>query len=324
MIAEVCGGNLQAHSGSEFGDLSFLTRIEGRQYTGVCLVKSYQEKGQFTPANDGGLLHQIFQAANIELMEFVAIVSGNDLHPGLKAFIRQIMGYKKKKFVFVERNQLLRIAKEYLERHTISSNRLEYAFDDIPKFQKMVESKDIDQNTEKNLEEFVNNIREKCSEYGSKACERCMRDNPELCIQKMIAAFIGGDFGLYPRLGCGYFSFKTEIEKDKPHRTVTCLIKSYQSKGPKTRFTIKNNGGLLPYTIWAANTGKTDIVGIVSGKDLESGLKSYLEMIMRYGGKRFFFIGRKELFRISETYRRNIGELLLPEITKRIGGDIHG
>lgn len=300
MMAEFIKGELGPHYGLEYGDFSFSTRIDNISQSVICLVKSYRGKGHghpFTPSDDGRLISQVLWAANTGPVDFIAIVSGERLDPRLKGYIGQIIRSRKKRYVFLERTELIQIAKAYIDKKRGKNYRLEIKFDEIPVFQQCPSLKRIDPNIIDDLRAFVTDLGEKCSKQGHEQCSTCLKERKGLCIQRVIAEFAGGDLALYPGLKCGYLSFG--IKMDRKSYTVACLTKSYRSKGPKTRFTTANNGGLLSHIQWAASREPVDIIAIASGKLLDSQLKDHIRQFIEYGNKRLVFLEEDELLRIA-------------------------
>ncbi len=112
VVASVANGQLGPHSPVEFGDLTFRTRVDGGNYTVVCLVKS-RASGNLTIFHDGRLIPQILQAKNDSLIEFIAIVSSAYIDARLREQIKQIIVWARKKVVFIETDELIRILEKY-------------------------------------------------------------------------------------------------------------------------------------------------------------------------------------------------------------------
>jgi hypothetical protein len=117
LVAYFSGGDLGPHHGLEYGDLSFQTKIDGKLQTIVCLGKRYQGKShgaRYTLKNDAGLPSQVYKATRLDSIDFIAIVSGQDLDAQLKEYIRSLIESRRKKLILVCRDELIRFAAEYV------------------------------------------------------------------------------------------------------------------------------------------------------------------------------------------------------------------
>lgn len=189
--------------------------------------------------------------------------------------------------------------------HRIKERRkTEYLFDEIPEFQTISTIEEIreletnDPTIVKRLEKFVDNLKEKCDEYGRETCNTCLQVSHGLCIQRMIATFSGGNLRTRGPFQYGDLSFQTKI--DGQTETVVCSARAYRGHGH--RFTPAHDGGLISEVLHLANTTAVDVIAIVSGALLHPLLKEYIRQIIESRGKKFIFIEREELIRLAAAY----------------------
>ncbi|AKB36998.1 hypothetical protein MSSAC_2408 [Methanosarcina siciliae C2J] len=123
IIAYFTNGELHAHSGVEFGDVSFRQTIDGSSYNIVCLAKSYNEAPimsggdrKYTMKKNSGLLNQVVETVFDGRIDFIGIISGADLDPRLKETIVSLVRTQSKKIVFFEKRDIARISSQYFKQ----------------------------------------------------------------------------------------------------------------------------------------------------------------------------------------------------------------
>lgn len=119
VIASFTQGDLHAHSPVEFGDVSFRQNLNGSSQLIVCLAKSYNgaqkvnDDRKFTMKNNAGLINQAVEAVSDSRIDFLGIISGADIDPRLREALIDLVKMKRKKIVFFEKNDLIRILSKY-------------------------------------------------------------------------------------------------------------------------------------------------------------------------------------------------------------------
>ena len=71
------------------------------------------EDHKYTMKNNGGLLNQVVDTIFDSRISFIAIISGADLDPRLRESIESLVKFQKKKIVFIETKELVRILSQY-------------------------------------------------------------------------------------------------------------------------------------------------------------------------------------------------------------------
>ncbi len=110
---------LHAHSGYEFGDISFKENIDGEMYTIVGLGKSIYNKNfkhSLTLKNEDGmkLLSQFVDALMDSRIRFISIISSAIVDDKLKETMIELAKWKVKKILFIERDHIVRVLSQYL------------------------------------------------------------------------------------------------------------------------------------------------------------------------------------------------------------------
>jgi hypothetical protein len=120
---------LHAHSGYEYGDLTFKEVIEGSTLTIVGLSKSCLNKPnkfKLTLKNQEGLklIAQFLKALSDDRIQFISVVSSAIIDDDLKETLKELVKWKTKKLLFIERDHIVRLLSDYLSKlqEPISAN----------------------------------------------------------------------------------------------------------------------------------------------------------------------------------------------------------
>jgi hypothetical protein len=213
-------------------------------------------------------------------------------------------------FTINSENEIFYIKENKLYRFN-NNDKILYNWDELPSFKDIPKLKDLHPTVQKAQAINITQILEKCKKYKGK-CRSChiLKDEDEICLSKIFSKISEGQ--AHPHSGAEYGDFEFPQKFLDQTEILYGIAKSYKKTPSITaefllgisfgKLTYKNSDNLLEQFIEACMDDSVRFILVVSGRIIESRLKSILIEISRWKKKKVTFIEPKELIPIFAHY----------------------
>ncbi len=213
-------------------------------------------------------------------------------------------------FTIDSENEIFYIKENKLYRY-INTDKIVYNWDELPSFKEIPKLNDLLPTVKKAQALNITQILEKCKDYKGK-CRSChiSENDDKICISKVFAKISNGQ--PHPHSGAEFgdfafpqkFSVQAEIlygiaksYKDTPKKTAEILLDIQFGK-----LTYKNNDHLFEQFVEACWNDSIRFILVVSGRIIDTRLRSILIDFAKIKKKKLTIIGPEELIPILANY----------------------
>jgi hypothetical protein len=234
------------------------------------------------------------------------------LHPALKIQINQI--FKELNLTYeIDKNTELFYIRENKLYHKEETNKFIYKWDELPIFEEIPKIDEVDDTIKETQARNITEILEKCNNRKGE-CRNChLKDKKEdICLLKIFAKYSNGQ--AHPHTGTEFGDFEFPQSFPSGLENIIGIAKSYGKKPSKNQnpqnihgvdfglLTFKSNDNLLEQFFQLSMEGTVRFIMVVSGREIDTGLKNALFEIARWKQKKFTIITPKELIPIFSYY----------------------
>ncbi len=234
------------------------------------------------------------------------------LHPSLKIQITQIFRELNLPYEIDHNVELFYIRENKLYRKE-EINKFIYNWDELPIFQEIPKIDELSDTIKKAQTRRITEILEKCNKRKGE-CRNChFKDKKEeICLLRIFSKYSNGQ--AHPHTGTEFGDFEFPQSFPTGLENIIGIAKSYGKKPSKNQnpqkiydvdfglLTFKSNDNLLEQFFQLSMEGTVRFIMIVSGREIDTGLKNALFEIARWKQKKFIIITPKELIPIFSYY----------------------
>ena len=238
------------------------------------------------------------------------------LHPSLKIEINQIFKELNLAYEIDNDVELFYIRENKLYRKE-ELNKFIYKWDELPIFQEIPKIEELTDIVKKAQARRITEILEKCNKRKGE-CRNCHLNDKkeEICLLRIFSKYSNGQ--AHPHTGTEFGDFEFPQSFTTGLENIIGIAKSYGKKPSKNQnpqkiydvdfglLTFKSNDNLLEQFIQLSMEGTVRFIMVVSGREIDTGLKNALFEIARWKQKKFMIITPKELIPIFSYYFGNL------------------
>ncbi len=196
----------------------------------------------------------------------------------------------------------------------VNDDKILYNWDELPCFRDIPKLNVLEEHVKKTQIRNIIALSEKCKKYKNK-CRNCevVNNKKEICISKVFIQLCSGQ--AHPHSGLEYGDFVIQQKFQDQTELLYGIVKSYKDTPKKTQkkiseipfgmLTFKYSDHLLEQFIEAALNDTIRFILIVSGRIIDSNLKSSIIEIAKWKRKKIVIIEPKELIPILAHYFKN-------------------